>query len=349
MKTLNSKTMMLILSIFLFLTSCKKDDANTTTNPLPSNLMVYANVVLDSTGIVSFTASADNAVNYQYNFGNGDTANVRNGAVNYQYATTGTNVYNVVVSAIGSTGLTVQKTVQVAVTVKSSSKSLVWSDEFNVDGAPDSSKWGYDIGGGGWGNGELEYYTNSRSNSSVQNGYLKITALKQSISGNAYTSARLISKNKFATTYGKVDVRAKLPSSAGTWPAIWMLGSNLDVTPWPACGEIDIMEQKASELNKIYGTIHYPGHSGGNAVGTTTVIANATTDFHIYSLDWSPAFIKIYVDNQLYFSFANSTSVPFNHDFFFILNLAMGGTFGGNVDANFTTDAMLVDYVRLYK
>ncbi|MFP5040659.1 family 16 glycosylhydrolase [Parasediminibacterium sp. JCM 36343] len=349
MKILNSNLMILLVSILLLIGGCKKDDATSTAPILPANLVVYANVTNDSTGNVTFNASADNAVSYKYYFGNGDSAVVASGNANYQYTTAGANLYTVTVIATSSTGQAIQKTVQVNVTVRNGSEKVVWSDEFNTDGAPDSSKWGYDLGGGGWGNSELEYYTNSSSNASVQNGYLKITAIKQSFNGSAYTSARLLTKNKFKTTYGRVEVRAKLPSALGTWPAIWMLGSNIDVVPWPGCGEIDIMEQKGNELNKIYGTLHYPGHSGGGGVGTTTTIANSSTDFHVYSLDWSPSTLKLYVDKQLFFSFANNGTTPFNKDFFFILNLAMGGTFGGTVDPNFTSDAMLVDYIRVYK
>jgi beta-glucanase (GH16 family) len=153
----------------------------------------------------------------------------------------------------------------------------------------------------------------------------------------------------FAFTYGKIEVRAKFPAGVGTWPAIWMLGSNITTVGWPACGEIDIAEHRGSELNKIFGTLHYPGRSGGNPNGSTRIISNATTEFHIYTVEWSALAIKIYVDGQLYHSVANSSAIPFNHDFFIILNVAMGGTFGGAVDPAFTNATMEVDYVRVYK
>ena len=208
---------------------------------------------------------------------------------------------------------------------------------------------GDDLGAGGWGNAELEYYTSRSDNVIVQGGVLKIKAIKESYSGSAYTSARILTMNKFAFTYGKVEVRAKLPAGVGTWPAIWMLGSNLNTAIWPACGEIDIMEQKGSELNKIYGTLHYPGHSGGSANGSTLVINNSTTEFHIYTLEWTAASIQIAVDGIVYQSVANSAAIPFSHDFFLILNVAMGGTFGGTVDPAFTNATMEVDYIRVYK
>ena len=226
----------------------------------------------------------------------------------------------------------------------------VWCDEFNYNGLPDSSKWTYDVGGEGYGNNELQYYTaKDTSNVKVKNGYLKITAHKQAVGKNPYTSARFITKNKASFKYGRIEVKAKIPAAVGTWPAIWMLGKNIDTAGWPACGEIDIMEHRASELNKIFGTLHYPGHSGGNADGKTINIPSATTAFHKYSVEWDPSAIKIFVDNQLYHSVANHKSLPFNQDFFLILNVAMGGNFAGDVDPLFTEDSMEVDYVRVYK
>jgi beta-glucanase (GH16 family) len=233
----------------------------------------------------------------------------------------------------------------------SSTRELFWSEEFNYAGAPDPTKWGYDTGTGwnGWGNAELQYYTSRPENVIVQNGVLKITAKKESYKGNAYTSARLLTKGKFAFQYGRVEVRAKLPAGVGTWPAIWMLGSNITTVDWPACGEIDIMEHRGSELNKIFGTLHYPGRSGANADGSTRMISNATTEFHIYSVDWSASEIKIYVDGVLYHTVVNSEKIPFNHDFFILLNVAIGGHFAGKVDPAFTSASMEVDYVRVYK
>jgi beta-glucanase (GH16 family) len=229
-------------------------------------------------------------------------------------------------------------------------KTLVWSDEFNTDGAPDPTKWGYDLGtGNGWGNNELEYYTNRPENVIVQGGVLKIKAIKENYMGSAYTSTRMLSKDKYAFTYGKVEVRAKLPAGVGTWPAIWMLGSDVNTTPWPGCGEIDIMEHLGRDLNNIYGTLHYPNHSGANGNGATKRISNATTEFHLYGLEWTPSAIKISVDGVVFQTVANSAGIPFNHNFFFILNLAMGGDFGGAVDPAVTSATMEVDYIRVYK
>jgi beta-glucanase (GH16 family) len=201
----------------------------------------------------------------------------------------------------------------------------------------------------GWGNNELEWYTNRPENVIVQGGVLKIKVVKESFSGKPYTSARMLTKDKFSFKYGKVEIKAKFPAGAGTWPALWMLGNNINSAGWPACGEIDIAEHVGKNLNTIYGTLHYPGRFGGNADGGTKVIANATTEFHIYSLDWSPAAIKIYVDDQLFHSVTNSPAIPFNQDFFLLMNVAMGGNFGGPVDPAFTNAAMEVDYIRVYQ
>ncbi|MEQ1799675.1 MAG: glycoside hydrolase family 16 protein, partial [Lacibacter sp.] len=146
-----------------------------------------------------------------------------------------------------------------------------------------------------------------------------------------------------------VEVRAKLPTGLGTWPAIWMLGNNISTAGWPACGEIDIMEHIGNQQNKIYGTLHHPGHSGGNGDGGTVTIPNVSTEFHKYSLDWSAATIKISVDDVPFFTFNNNSSLPFNQNFFIILNVAMGGTFGGTIDPAFNSSTLEIDYVRVYQ
>ena len=340
-----------LIVFFFILISCKKGADNTIAKIAPSNLVITAVPTTDGSGKVAFTATADNANSYAFEFGNGDIKTVPTGTISYQYSIVGTNTYTVTVTASNATGLTIKNSTQVSITIKEIVPVLFWSEEFNTDGAPDSTKWGYDIGKGdwGWGNNELEYYTNRRENSIVQGGVLKVTAMKEDYNGSGYTSARLITKNKFAFTYGKVEIRAKLPAGVGTWPATWMLGSDNATVGWPKCGEIDIMEHLGRTLNTIYGTLHYPGRSGGNADGSTTVIANVTTDFHIYSMDWSAGAVKLYVDGVLFHTTVNSPGMPFNHDFFFIVNMALGGNFGGPLDPAFTKATMEVDYIRVYK
>lgn len=299
----------------------------------------------DGSGVVNFSISAKNATSYKLLIGS-ETLTSSTGSFTYTFNNPGTNTYTVYVSAYrgdkfisGNTSLIVYK-----------APKLLWEDNFNKDGLPDTNNWGYDTGNnGGWGNNELEYYTNRQENAFVSNGTLKINLIKEAYQGYNYTSARLLSKGKFSFKYGRVDIRAKLPSGAGTWPALWMLGDNISSVGWPACGEIDIMEHVGNQLNKIYGTLHHPNHSGGNADGGTTNILNATTEFHVYSLDWSSTEIKFYVDNQLFYTFTNNSSLPFNQNFFLIFNVAMGGNFGGAVDPNFTSSTMEVDYVRVYQ
>jgi beta-glucanase (GH16 family) len=227
--------------------------------------------------------------------------------------------------------------------------SLIWSDEFDEPGSPNATKWGYDVGAGGWGNNEAENYTKRTDNAVVSDGTLKIILKKENYQYSLYTSARLLTKGKFSFTYGTIKVRAKLPAGGGTWPAIWMLGNNISSVGWPACGEIDVMEHVGNQLNKIFGTLHYPGHSGGSSEGGSVMNSTATTDFHVYSAYWSPTVINFYVDDALFYSHLNSVDLPFNHNFFIILNVAMGGNFGGAIDPAFTSTEMEVDYVRVYQ
>ena len=229
--------------------------------------------------------------------------------------------------------------------------TLIWSDEFDVDGAPCAGNWAYDLGtgDGGWGNNEAQYYTDNSDNIIVENGLLKITAKAESFMGSNYTSARIKTQNLFDFQYGKVQVRAKLPTGGGTWPAIWMLGSNFDTVGWPACGEIDIMEHVGNDQNRIHSTLHYPGNSGGNGNGNSIVVPNVSTEFKIYEVTWSASTIEFKVDGTTIHTFTNNTNVPFNHNFFLILNVAMGGNFGGAIDSGFTQSTMEIDYVRVYQ
>ncbi|MFT7049852.1 MAG: hypothetical protein ACJAZK_000441 [Psychroserpens sp.] len=223
---------------------------------------------------------------------------------------------------------------------------LVWEDEFDVDGAPDAANWTYDLGAGGWGNQELQSYTNNAENVIVENGFLKITAKAD---GSGYTSARLKSEDLYEFTYGRVEVRAKLPASQGTWPAIWTLGEDYQTNIWPACGELDIMEQKGQDKNTVLATAHHPAVSPGAGDSGSTVLTTSTTEFHNYTMEWTPDTITFLVDDNVYHTVANSPDLPFDSDFFLILNIAMGGTLGGTIDSGFTQDSMEIDYVRVYQ
>lgn len=338
------KRLFALLFIVFALASCGKDKDNNNTNTAPSNLTVNAVVATDNSGNVNFTAAATNAVTYEFGYGNGIFQTVASGVVTYKYPASGT--YTVTVVARSAGGQTISKSISVTVTV---AMALIWSDEFDTPGAPDPSKWGYDIGAGGWGNNELQYYTNRLENAAVSNGTLKIVLKAESFSGSNYTSARILTRGKFSFKYGKVEVRAKLPAGGGTWPAIWSLGNNFPTVSWPACGEMDIMEHVGNQLNKIFGTVHHPGRFGGNADGGFTVISNATTEFRKYGMEWSPTSIKFSVDDVVFHTVANNSSLPFNQPFFLIMNIAMGGNFGGAVDPAFTTGTMEVDYIRVYQ
>ncbi|RYH74044.1 glycosyl hydrolase family protein [Flavobacteriaceae bacterium 144Ye] len=224
--------------------------------------------------------------------------------------------------------------------------NLVWEDAFDVNGAPDATKWTYDLGAGGWGNGESQTYTNASDNVIVEDGLLKITAKAD---GGSYTSARLKTENLYEFTYGRVEVRAKLPASQGTWPAIWMLGEDYQTNTWPACGEIDIMEQTGQDKNVVLGTVHHPAVSPGAGDSSSTSAPTSTTEFHNYTVEWRTDEIIFLVDDTVFHTVSNNAGLPFNSDFFLILNVAMGGTLGGTIDPAFTEDTMEVDYVRVYQ
>lgn len=338
---------LLALTTLVVFYSCSKGGGSgSATSVAPTNLTVTATVNPDNSGNVSFTASATNAVSYDYSFDNGVYQSSTTGTLTYKYPTTGT--YTVTVTATSASGLTATKSITVSI-ISSGAMSLVWSDEFNTDGSPDPTKWTYDLGAGGWGNNELEYYTNRLNNVFISNGTLKIVANKESYMGSNYTSSRMKTQGLYAYTYGRMDVRAKLPSTLGVWPAIWMLGSDITNIPWPGCGEMDIMEYRVSDLNKIYGTLHYPTEQNPNGDGSSTIVPGVSIGFHTYSVDWSPSTIQISVDSIPYYTFANSSSLPFNNNFFIILNMAIGGNFAGAVSPSFTSDTLEIDYVRVYQ
>jgi beta-glucanase (GH16 family) len=235
--------------------------------------------------------------------------------------------------------------------------TLVWSDEFNgTDGtSPDPTKWTYDIGNNGWGNNELENYTSNTANVQQKGGNLVITAIKTGT--NSYTSARIRTQGLFDHLYGRVEARIKIPYGQGIWPAFWMLGNDIATNPWPKCGEIDIMENIGKEPTTIHGTIHGPGYSGDHGIGSPFSFPNNqkfSDDFHIYAIEWEPTQIRFYVDDNLYAT-RTSTEIPagaswvYTHNFFIILNVAVGGGWPGNPDATTVfPQQMLVDYVRVY-
>ncbi len=230
----------------------------------------------------------------------------------------------------------------------------VWSDEFSSDGSPDANKWSYDIGGNGWGNNELQYYTDG-SNAAISTGILKITAKRENYLGKQYTSARMVTKNKADWLYGRFEISAKLPKGRGTWPAIWMLPTDNVYGTWPNSGEIDIMEHVGYDLNNVHFTLHAFSFYGANGKGASKIIPTATDDFHTYRLDWAPYGIRGYFDNEKIFEYlyngGTSSIWPYDRKFHMLLNIAIGGNWGGaqGVDDTIFPATMEIDYVKVYK
>lgn len=232
---------------------------------------------------------------------------------------------------------------------------LVWADEFDYDGLPDSTKWSYEVGGSGWGNNELQYYTSKElKNASVASGKLTIAALLESFGGKSYTSARLVSKLKGDWLYGRIEISAKLPSGRGTWPAIWMMPTDSYYGGWPNSGEIDIMEHVGYDPYVVHANTHTNMYNGANGKGASLNVYDAFDAFHVYSVDWSPTKMDFYVDDTKYFTLNETSDYktwPFNKRFFLIMNIAVGGNWGGaqGVDNTIFPAKMDIDYVRVYK
>lgn len=231
-----------------------------------------------------------------------------------------------------------------------------WQDEFDYSGRPDPARWGYDLGGDGWGNNELQYYTDRIDNASVGDGVLTITARKEPMDGRSYTSARLVSKGRGDFRYGRIEVRARLPSGRGTWPAIWMLPTDWAYGDWPKSGEIDIMEHVGFDPEVVHISVHTEAynHIINTQKTATRKVPGAMTAFHRYRVDWTPDTIRGYIDDVRIFEFANEgtrpAAWPFDRRFHLLLNIAVGGNWGGKqgVDDTFFPARMEVDYVRVY-
>lgn len=226
----------------------------------------------------------------------------------------------------------------------------IWSDDFNGD-VLNPDNWNYEIGNGdnGWGNNEAQYYTDAEDNVKVEDGNLIITAKREAESGFNFTSARITTKDKFEFTYGRVELRAKLPSGGGTWAAMWMLGAEWPEETWPGVGEMDILEFVGNDPGKTISALHFPGNSGGEAIVGDTQVQNATSEFHIYEVEWTVEKITFLVDGIPHLEFDNDDSTPFHDDFYLLLNIAMGGTLGGNIADDFQESSMEIDYVKVYQ
>lgn len=241
-----------------------------------------------------------------------------------------------------------------------SERKLVWSDEFSYTGLPDDSKWSYDTAGNerGWGNKESQFYTKGRlKNAEVKDGHLFINAYREDYKGFKYTSARLITKEKGDWLYGRMEIKAKLPDGRGMWPAIWMLPTDREYGGWPASGEIDIMENVGYDPYVILASAHTQSynHVKGTQKSGKITIPDCYSEFHVYTLDWEADEYRVYVDDNLYFTFRNegtgSKEWPFDKRFHILLNVAVGGNWGGakGIDDSIFPRSMIVDYVRVYQ
>ena len=360
-----------IIFIFFFLIiACASDgpadpdnNSDNTTDPIvPSNLTFEVNIVGqsdsfpngDGSGTIICNATATDAINYEFRFGGGVIVQSTDGQVEYSYNTEGTNSYTVYVYAYSSTGHYTSALKNFDLYIQPEEPEATWSEEFNYNGAVNSETWTYEIGNGdwGWGNGESQYYTSSLNNVRVEDGVLKITAKKEDIAGFEYSSARIITRDKFEFQYGRVDISAKLPTGGGTWPALWLLGANYTDVGWPACGEIDIMEHWGHDPTVIVGSLHTPMSHGDTWTNGNTIVEDYDEEFHLYSIDWNENRIQFFVDDVLYYTYSpspqDSNSWPFDQEMFFIINVAMGGSWF-DIDPEFSESTMEVDYIRIYQ
>lgn len=366
-----------LLSIFLL--SCSAitwmgcgDDEDPAEKIKPSNLSLEAIISTDGSGLVSFVADADDAVKYNFYFGENLLASPitsTDGTAEHTYLNSGT--YSATVVAYSTDNLFIDKTLSVTVVVNEPPISnvgyttpetypnftLVWQDEFNGTSL-NSADWTHETGNGasGWGNNELQYY--QAQNTIVENGYLTIKAKKETVAGFNYTSSRIITKGKKEFKYGRIDIRAILPKGQGLWPALWMLGSNISAVGWPKCGEIDIMEiigGGAGRDDKVYGTVHWDNAGSYASYGGNTSLTGGKTfadEFHVFSIVWTETLITWYLDDVQYhvIDITPAELNEFQQDYFFIFNVAVGGNWPGSPNASTVfPQRMIVDYIRVFQ
>ena len=365
-----------LLLLLVLSCSCNSGNEDDMTTLDPSNLVVAIDVATDGSGLVVVNANADNTTSYQFFMGDGNPNEpYQNTTGTYEHTYESLGTYTIEVRAYGASGRFIKKEQQVAVVTGDSNTvgegytsptsypnmQLAWNDEFEGTSV-NTDNWYFEIGDGcpnlcGWGNNELEYYR--RENTSVGSGFLTIEAKEEAFGGRNYTSSRMISKGKQTARYGRVDIRAILPEGQGIWPALWMLGQNIDAVSWPACGEIDIMELVGSTTgdgnSTIYGTAHWntPDVNHASEGGNFKLNSGKFSDkFHVFSIVWTEGNIQWLVDNEPYFSLpiTDSNMSEFHQPHFFIFNIAVGGNWPGNPnDATAFPQQMLVDYIRVFQ
>ncbi|WP_219009465.1 glycoside hydrolase family 16 protein [Aquimarina litoralis] len=335
----------------------------------PSSLSVTIEVVGqttempdgDGSGIVNITATASGAVKYDFYINNTRRASTLDGKYTHTFDAVGVNQNDIRVEAIAASGGISENTRSVSVFKEEETtdgdliisgplpgQSLVWSDEFEGTSL-NTSNWVYETGDLGV-NNELQRYTDRSDNLVVEDGLLKITAKAEQLDGNAYTSARIKTQGQREFRFGTMEARIKLALGQGTWPAFWMLGANIDEVGWPTCGEIDIMEYVGRNPIRTYSNVFFPGNTGAdNTTSRFLDVEGLDEGFHIFRAEWDTNKIVFKVDGVEYNTFTIEDGLPFRDDFFFILNVAMGGDFGGAVSPDFTEATMEVDYVRVYQ
>ncbi|MBK0384147.1 glycoside hydrolase family 16 protein [Pedobacter sp. SD-b] len=357
------------MTIICFISCTKKDSGTAAPIVKPTDLVISADISTDGSGNVNFTATAKNAVRYSYTFGisYGETAIISaNGSTSYKYSTTGSYTVHVIAYGADNSYAFADKTISVNVAfvipttgyttpLTYPGRTLVWDDEFSGT-TLNSAFWTQETGNV-WANNELQNY--QASNTEVKDGYLTITAKKETVNGRDYTSSRINSQNKMKFTYGRVDIRALLPKSQGIWPALWMLGNNKSSTnPWPKCGEIDLMEliggtASPKSDSKIYSTLHWDDNGHQQSQGSYTLSSGKFSDqFHVYSMEWNATTIIMYLDDVEFkrFNITPATEEEFRKDFFFTFNVAVGGNWPGNPDSTtIFPQRMVVDYVRVFQ
>lgn len=347
--------------------ACKDSTEDDNSSGEISNFQVQIDIVDGSTGLINVTASADNVSQFEYDFGDGSVLSTSNGFIEYTYTSGG--FYTVIVKAFESSGRFLKYEESIVVDLGNPDNllpgytsalsydgmDLVWADEFSGN-VIDGSIWVHELGNGcpslcGWGNNELQYYR--AQNTTVANGVATIEARGEAFGNNNYTSSRLKTQGKYSFKYGRVDIRAKMPHGKGLWPALWLLGNNINEVSWPDCGEIDIMEMIGDKESITYGTAHWDfentyASSGGNYNNGEDL----DQEFHVYSIDWDPQRIIWFLDDKEYYtlSITDPEMSEFHQPFFFILNVAVGGNWPGQPDSatEFPT-SMEVDFVRVFQ
>lgn len=375
MKVLKKNKILLAIPVIVFLFSfCDKQDDNGNAGD-PKNLIIEILSINKETGEVSIQANAENAVQYHFYLGESENPEEINVTGLFEYTFEEEGEYTIVIRAYGESGRYLKESKQISLTseeepdpvplskgyftpLEYEGYTLIWQDEFNGNSL-DTEVWDFEIGDGcpnlcGWGNNELEYYRTQ--NTTVADSVLSITAKEESFGGRNYTSSRIITQGNKSFQYGRIDIRALLPEGQGLWPALWMLGENISSVGWPRCGEIDIMEMIGGDgrENQVHGTVHWDdGGNHANYGQSYTLPSETFTDaYHVFTIIWDESFIKWYVNDQLYneISITDSGMSEFHQPFFFIFNVAVGGTWPGNPDA--TTkfpQTMKVDYVRVFQ